>query len=299
MSSAPAITLSSLATKAYWDGYASHGDIDLQPEKFESHLWVVIEKHLGSNAPAAATLSFFNTLHTTDLYLTVACFQSSDRAWTRFVTAYQRYIDKVARFVSPTRDAACELASDVMADLFMPDKSGRSRIASFDGQQSLATWLRFLMSNRATNLRMLKWNTCEPIERLSGLADVAAITRMEAAISASRYEAMLEDCFKLASKSLTDRERLILLLRYDDRLRVFEIARTLEVHPTGISHQLHKTHLKLQKKILSVLAVKYHLGPAAIKECLVDLLENPAHSLLVILKASAHCQTGQPASKAG
>jgi RNA polymerase sigma factor (sigma-70 family) len=234
-----------------------------------------------------------------NLYLTVACSRSSDRAWTRFVTAYQKYIDKVARFVSPTSDAARELASGVMADLFMPDRSGHSRIASFDGQQSLATWLRVLMSHRATNLRMLKWNTCGSIERLSDVADVAAITRLEAALSASKYEAILEDCFRLASESLTDRERLILLLRYDDRLRVFEIARALGVHPSGITRQLQNTHLKLQKKIISVLTLKYHLGPAAIKECLVDLLENPAHSLLVFLKASAHCQTGQPASKAG
>ena len=104
---------------------------------------MIIEKHLGSNATPAAALSFFSTLHTTDLYLTIACSQSGDRAWTRFVTAYQKYMDKVARFVSPTSDAARELASDVMADLFLHDRSGRSRIASFDGQQSLATWLRF------------------------------------------------------------------------------------------------------------------------------------------------------------
>lgn len=233
MSSAPAMTLSSLAAQAYSDGYASHGDIDLQPERFKNQLLVAIEKHLGSNAPAAATLSFFSTLHTTDLYLTVACSESSDRAWARFVTAYQRYIDKVARFVSPTSDAARDLASEVMADLFMPDRSGRSRIASFDGQQSLATWLRVLMSNRATNLRMLKWNNCEPIERLSDVADIAATTRMEAAISASRCEAILEDCLRLSSKSLTDRERLILLWRYDDGLRVAEIARALGRSPFG------------------------------------------------------------------
>lgn len=128
MSSAPAMTLSCLAAQAYSDGYAAHGDIDLQPERFENQLWVIIEKHLGSNAPIATTLSFFSTLHTTDLYLTVACSESSDRAWMRFVTAYQRYIDRVARFVSATSDAARELAGDVMGDLFMPSRSGRSRI---------------------------------------------------------------------------------------------------------------------------------------------------------------------------
>jgi RNA polymerase sigma factor (sigma-70 family) len=299
MSSAPAMTLSCLSTRAYSDGYASHGDIDLQPERFENQLRLVIEKHLGANAPAAATLSFFSTLHTTDLYLAVACSQSSERAWARFVTAYQRYIDKVARFVSPTSDAARDLASEVIADLFLSDRSGCSRIASFDGQQSLATWLRVLMSNRATNLRKLKWNTCEPLERLSEVADAAALTKMEAALSANTYEAILKDCFQVASKSLTDRERLILLWRYDDGLRLVEIASALEVHPSGITRQLQKTHLKLQKKIISVLSLKYHLGPAAIKECLVDLLENPAHSLLAFLKTPPVSHTGVRASRFG
>jgi RNA polymerase sigma factor (sigma-70 family) len=293
MSSAPAMTLSSLAAQAYLDGYAFHGDIDLQPERFENQLWAVIEKHLGSNASDATTLSFFSTLHTTDLYLTVACSPLSERAWARFGTAYQRYIDKVARAVSPTSDAARDLASDVTADLFMPDRSGHSRIASFDGQQSLATWLRVLISHRATNARMLKWNSCERIERLSDVADVGAVTRMETALSAKKYEAILADCFKLASESLTDRERLTLLWRYDDGLRICEIAGAFDVDPSSITRQLQKTHLKLQKKIISVLTLKYRLGPAAIKECVVDLLENPAHSLLVFLKASASRHTGQ------
>lgn len=296
MSSAPAMTVSSLAEQAYLDGYASHGNIHLELGTFEKQLRMVIEKHLGLNAPAAAAFRFISTLHTTDLYLTVACSHSSDRAWERFLTAYQTYIDKVARFVSPTIDMARELASDVLADLFMPDRSGRSRIASFDGQQSLATWLRVLMSNRATNLRMLKWNTCERIERLSDAADVSANTRIESALSASRYQGILEDCLKLASESLTDRERLILLWHYEDGLRLLEISRVLNVHPSSITRQLQKTHFKLQKKIVSVLALKHHLGPAAIKECLLEVLENPAYSLLVFLKAAPFSSTSELAS---
>jgi len=41
------MALSSLAARAYSDGYASHGDIDLQPEIFANQWWVVIERHLG------------------------------------------------------------------------------------------------------------------------------------------------------------------------------------------------------------------------------------------------------------
>jgi RNA polymerase sigma-70 factor (ECF subfamily) len=286
MSSAPAVIVSNLAMQAYSDGYACYGDIDLKLERFESQLRLVIEKHLGASALEAATLRFINTLHTADLYLAIACSQSSDRAWEQFISAYQSYIDKVAWFVSPTSDSARELATSVMADLFMPDRSGHSRIASFDGQQSLATWLRVLMSNRAINLRMLKGNNCEPIERLSDVTDVAAIARMRSALSASKYQDIIDDCFKLASACLTERQQLILLWHYDDGLRLNEIGRVLGVHPTGISRQLHKTHLKLRKKIIFFLTAKHKLSPAAVKECLLDLFDNPHYSLLSYLRVS-------------
>jgi hypothetical protein len=46
MSSVPAVTMSSLAAKACSVGYAHHGDIDLQLEKFD-RLQLIIDKHLG------------------------------------------------------------------------------------------------------------------------------------------------------------------------------------------------------------------------------------------------------------
>jgi RNA polymerase sigma factor (sigma-70 family) len=278
--------LSSLAAQAFSDARAIHGELDLRPERFESQLCLVIQKHLGSEAPVTKQLDLFRTLRTADLYLTTACAQPTEPGWRRFIVAYQKYINDVARFVSPSSDAARELAEDLLSDLFLPDSSGRSRIASFDGQQSVATWLRVIISRRAINKGMLKRNSFQRSDRASEIADRASIARIEAAIRGNRYEGMLNQCLKLASESLTDRERLILLMRYDDGLRMVEIAKALGVHPSGITRQFQHIHLKLQKKIVSALSMTYHLGPEAIKECLIDVMENPSHSLLVFLKAS-------------
>lgn len=286
MTAAPEPTFSSLVAQAYRKGYAQHGEIDLKAERFENCLCLVMEKHPDSNGPAATAtwVDYFQTLRTTDLYLTVACAQPTELAWKRFITAYQRFINEVARFVSPSNDVARELAENLLSDLFLPDGSGRSRIASFDGRQSLATWLRVVISRRAINHGLLKWNGFERGDRPPDVADKASIGRIEAAIRSNRYEAILHECLKLASESLTDRERLMLLMRYDEGLRLVEIAKVLAVHPSGITRQFQHIHLKLQKKIVSFLAVKYHLGPEAIKECLLDVIENPAHSLLVFLR---------------
>lgn len=286
MSSAPALSLSGLAGEAFSYGYAVHGDIGLEPRTFEDHLCLVMGKHLGSDAAPSAQLSLFRTLHTADLYLAVGCAQPSEQAWRRFVITYEEYINEVARFVSPTRDWARELATDILGDLFMPDRSGHIRIGSFDGQQSLATWLRVIINRRAINQALLKWNSFEHLDPLKDIVDQASISRIEVALRRREYESTLNNCFRLASESLTRHERLLLLLRYEEELRVFEVARVLAIHPSGVTRQLQHIQVKLQKKMLSILAVKYHLGPEAIKECLLDLLENPAHSLLEFLKQS-------------
>jgi RNA polymerase sigma-70 factor len=286
MSSAPAVTLSGLATQAYRSGYAQHGEIDLPPETFETQLRVILEKHLGPNAAASIQLSFADTLRTTDLYLTIACAQPTELGWRRFSVAYQRYIDQVARFVSPTNSESWELAENLLADLFLHDSSGASRIASFDGRQSLATWLRVVISRRAINHSLLKWNSVERFDHSADVTDKASVDRIESAVRNNRYGAILSEAFEIASESLTDRERLMLLLRYDDGLRMGEIAKAFGIHPSGITRQFQQLHLKLQKRIVSILAVKHHLGPEAIKECLLDIIENPSHSLLVFLKAS-------------
>jgi RNA polymerase sigma-70 factor len=286
MSSVATVTLSDLAAQAYLVAYAFHGDIELQPEEFETQLRLVIEKHLGSNAPDAAQLSFGVTLRTTDLYLTIACAKPTESAWRRFSVAYQQYIDAVARFVSPTNSVARELAENLLADLFLPDSTGGSRIASFDGRQSLATWIRVVISRRAINHGLLKLNGFERGDNLADVGDKASVDRIEAALRRGRYGPILNESFKQASESLSDHERLMLLLRYDEGLRIAEIAALFSVHPSGITRQFQQLHLKLQKTIVSVLAVKYHLGPEAIRECLLDVMENPANSLLVFLKAS-------------
>lgn len=286
MKSPNELTLCSLAAQAYSDAYATHGDLALPPTAFEGALQVVIRKHLGSNRSLTTKLSFVRTLHTNDLYLAVACAEQTEPGWRRFLVTYHKYIRRVALSVSPTSDAGRELAENMLADLFIPARSGHSRIASFDGQQSLATWLGVVIRRRAVNQSLLKWNRFECIDRLANVVDDAALGKVEGAITRNRHEAIVRDCFKLSIESLSDRERLMLFLRYQEGLRVVEVAEVLGVHPSGVTRQIKHICLKLQKRIISLLVLKYHLDPTSIRECVLDILENPAHSILVFLTHS-------------
>jgi RNA polymerase sigma factor (sigma-70 family) len=286
MSCAPLFSFSGLAAEAFSLGYTIHGDIDLEPSKFEDRLNLILNKHLGPDAKPTAQKGLLGKLHTADLYLAAGCAQSSERAWQRFIFVYEKYINDVARFASTTRDAAGELAANTLGDLYMPDRSGHSRIASFDGQQSLATWLRVIINRRAINNGLLKWKSFEHIDEFRDIVDAASVSRIEGAVQHGQYQSILNNCLRLVSESLTSHERLLVLLRYEEGLRVFEVARMLDIHPSRVSHQLQHVHVKLQEKINSLLAVEYHLSASAIDECVVDLLENPAHSLIDCLKES-------------
>jgi len=130
--------LEELFEQAYSDGYGFHGDLGLEAEVFAEHLTTIAEKHLGPGAPRSATFSFIDSLHISDVYLAAACAQHSAAAWSRFMGLYQKYLKNIALPVSPSRDSASELADSVLVELYLPDRSGHSRIASYHGRSSFA-----------------------------------------------------------------------------------------------------------------------------------------------------------------
>src|SRR5262245_1515371 len=82
--------------QAYHDGQAKHGDLGLKKDVFKSHVLDIVEKHLGPCCSTAAALFFIKNLHLTDLYLSIACAQGSETAWTIFNAIYRKYIRDLA-----------------------------------------------------------------------------------------------------------------------------------------------------------------------------------------------------------
>ena len=276
--------LEELFEQAYCDGYEFHGELGLEAEVFAGYLTAIAEKHLGPGVPRAVTLSFVDSLHICDVYLAAACAQHSPAAWSRFMRLYQKYLNDIALPVSPSSDAAHELADSVLVEMFLPDRSGHSRIASYHGRSSLATWLRVIVCHRASNERERKDNSLERIESMPAVAVTQGVRNMEAVLRSLRYDEMIEDSLRKSCNCLTDRERLLLLLRYDEELQVSQIARLLGVCPSTVTRQLERVQGKLRENVVSTLAAKHNLQQAAIEECLTDLLDNPSHSILALIK---------------
>jgi RNA polymerase sigma-70 factor (ECF subfamily) len=236
-----------------------------------------------SDASNPVRINFVRTLHTNDLYLALACARGSEAAWNRFTLMYSRYIQSAATFVTPPSSTPTEIADNVLVDLFLPGPSGRSRIGSYEGRSSLATWLRVVVTHHAANEReRLRNSIGDP--QVPDVPDELATSRMDASLRACRYGTMIRDALRSSCDCLTERERLILLLRYDEGLQFGQIARIFGVHQSTITRQIERACKRLREAVVTTLSTKYDLNSAAINECQEDILENPAYSVLAFLE---------------
>jgi len=272
--------------QAYHAGQARHGDLGLGEDNFKSHVLDIVKKHLGPFCSTSAALCFIKQLHMTDLYLGTACAQGNETAWTIFNATYKKYIRDLGTFTNPTPNAF-ELADSILVDLYLPNHSGQSRIASYEGRSSLATWLRIIVSHRAINEHERTRKTEDASESLIEIGDDLALHTLDVSLRACRYEHIVDESFRRSCQSLTDRERLNLLLRFDEELQLGEIARLLGVHQSTITRQLDRACKKLREVMITTLATTYHLNQAAISECQEDILENPSYSILSAIKSAA------------
>ncbi|HST21780.1 MAG TPA: sigma-70 family RNA polymerase sigma factor [Blastocatellia bacterium] len=270
--------LERLITQSYTNAYAFHGDLGLNPETFSTHLSSIIGKRPGVASPPA--LEFVANLYLDDLYLTLACSQGSTVAWERFVSLYEDSIRRICKCVCPSTDAAKELTDSLPGQLFLPGATGHSRIASYQGLSPLASWLGVVVRRMAEKKRHLKSNNLESIEQIPDVADQTSVLKIEASLRASKYHLPIKDSLRCAIILLSDRERVILSLRYEQELRVSHIARQLGVSPHAITQQLDRSSQKIRKQIISILVTRYRLAPAAVEECVADLLSNPGHYIV-------------------
>ena len=290
-------TLEPVIAEAFADAQLKYGDLGLDFSIFMRRVLSIVYKHLGPSAPAHRAIEYVKQLNCRDLYLATACAQSGlgsapsspadaaaegfGLAWKALEVRFKGLVCDLVRFFYRRSFAADDLADNILTDLFLPDRWGRSRIASYDGRSSLATWLRVVVCNRAINARRSKVSE-NTVELEPALPDKPALEKIELAMRAQRYGTILEDSLASACLSLTPRERLILLWRYQDGLQLGEIAQLLGIHQCNVTRQLEKLQGKLRDDVSSILSDKHGLSQSAIDECLEDMVDNPHHQIPVL-----------------
>jgi RNA polymerase sigma-70 factor len=298
----PKIELEPIIASAYAEGRIRFGDLGLAFSNYADRIDAITRKNLGGSPLAEHAVDFVKGLHGRDLYLATACAQCGpimdprtsveavERgcvAWAAFETTYKKAIHDLVRFFYRPSFVSQDLADNIIADLFLPDRSGQSRIASYDGRSSLRTWLRVVICNRSINDQRCT-ASAKTIDLQPNLADGPALRNIELTVLAHRYGTALENALALACKQLSPRERLMLLWRYQDGLQLGQIARLLGIHQSNVTRQLERMQGKLRDTVIAILSNTHGLSRSAIQECLEDIVENPRHgvSILELLRAT-------------
>lgn len=286
-------TLDSLIENAYSQGVAEHGDLGIALEDFAAHLNSIIAKQLAVNPSQGAAFKFARSLNLEDLYLTCACAHNSSSAWSRLAALYDRHIDNVAHAVCLTHQEARELASSLLAHLFFRDRAGRSRIASYEGRGSIRTWLATIIKHQVINQRHLKSSEAVPLDSLRNTPSSTGASELEAALVRGKYREAIIDSFKAAAEQLGERERLVLVLRFEDEMAATEIAQLLGVHPSQITRTVKLAQVKFRTTVLARLGTHHGLGREAMEECLAEVCGCPDLSVVSYIRLaerSASCQ---------
>lgn len=270
--------------KAFVAGFERYGDLDFDLESHTAHLRMIYARQAAGGHPARDFDTFLASLHVIDVYLTFGCARQNARAWQLFAGEFHPYIGRLAATATESDAEASEISDAVIVDLCLPDRSGHSRIGSFDGRSSLATWLRVLVGHRALNQRKRSRHTPQGVDRLPETADDAALRRLDAELRDHRYGDALHDALRDACATLTERERLVLRLRFGEACKVQDIAARLHVHPSNITRQIERVCDRLRGLVVRGLGERHHLSNSQIDECLVDVVENPRYSILALLE---------------
>jgi len=284
--------LQAVVARGFSEGLSDFGDLRLDLRSYTERVVAVVTKHLGQGAERAEVVAFVETLHGRDLYLATACAREgvapthgaiagnhSSIAWRAFENAYNTFIESLVRFSFAQIVWRQDLADNMLADLFLPDSSGTSRIASYDGRSSLSAWLRVVVANRAINVRRA---IGPPRPAPEELLDLPTSTNLDRVISVGRCEGPLFDSLTEAYKQLTSPESQLLLWRFKDNLQLGYIAQLLGIHQSSVSRRLQRIYRKLRNHVYRALSSQHGMSDAGIRECFEDVSENPHHWLSIL-----------------
>src|ERR1700752_2478892 len=132
-------------------GQDYYGDIDVTLHLLVEYVWSIACRHLDGSLDESVGTTFIRRLYLRDLYLACGCVHKSEKAWAVLDVRYRKFVTDLVRFSYRHGSDNEEIADALLISLYLNDRSGRQRIASYDGRSSLATWLRVIVINRAIN----------------------------------------------------------------------------------------------------------------------------------------------------
>jgi RNA polymerase sigma-70 factor (ECF subfamily) len=194
-------------------------------------------------------------LHTSDLYLALACAAGDRHALAAFE---QRFAAEMTRSLARLRldpTTADEVAQVVREKLFVTGK-----IASYSGKGPLGAWLRAMVVHTAVSAHRKEQKHAGESDSLLG--EAAASSDPELAQIREKYAAAFKEAFKDAFLALPERDRNVLRLVYAEGLTAEQVGLAYGVHRVSVARWIGQAKEGLLDGTRSLLRDRLSLDPA-------------------------------------
>lgn len=209
-------------------------------------------------------LAHARSLHLDDLYLATACLQQDETAWAECGQAHFEFMrDFAGRFLP--RDAAREVSDTVIADLWQ-----RGKLARYEGRSSLRTWLGAVTAHAALNASKARNRPGDV--RSQGQRRSASDQTTSGRPEQEEAARLLSGLMAEAIAALSDEERVILLLHYEQELSLDHMATLLDTSKATLSRRLKRIREAMRQTLETLARERYGSSTADVRKAL-DLAE--------------------------
>ena len=232
-------------------GRTAWPDAELDPAAFV--------RHLATRAPGDDPADL-DRLHAADLYLACACANGDAASIARFDREYLAPLPAILGRSGVSADLANEAVQWLRERLFVGTNGGRARIADYDGRGALASWVRVAALRAASNLR--RDDAARAARDANGAAP-SSLTAVdpELALIQRRYGDEFRTALRDAFAALTEEERNVLRLYFNDGLNLDGIARVLGLSRATVGRRMISGRERVLAETLRLLGERIDASP--------------------------------------
>lgn len=242
---------------AHAAGAGDHPVVDVPVADFADHLEGMARRQARALAPATVDARrswLLGHVRPGEVYLAAGCDRSLAHAWERFATVVLPWLRGVLERRGARSHEVDGLVGETPGLMVLPPRSGEARttLGTWDGRARLTSWLAAITLRRWAGQRARAVPGHLEEDDPAGARRQPAITPLVAALdheAARQLEITLDEGWG----SLTDRERLALLLRYRGGLPQRRIAELLGVGEPRVSRLLGAAIERLRAATAKVL----------------------------------------------
>ena len=201
-----------------------------------------------------------NEIYNNDLYLSIGLCKGNETAWVVFDQRFSAKIKQYALYYTKNEVLADQINLGLKGGLFLESpKTGKSKIASYNGRGSLQSWLKVVIFRDVLS-------TQESDKKISSLDSIVFGIEDESVAQDDMLN--LEEIVTAGFKQLNEEKKLLLREYFILRRRETDLANQLQVHVSTISRRIKNICNELLQHFTTIADEKYDLDKDQFKELL-------------------------------